>query len=259
MRHGAALLALALLATPVGALGQGLAERITGGGDGVVRMSFPARPGVEICDQGIRLFGERKGRSGTGWREQACAPGPVVVEVLVRGGEVRDVELLSRGDPRAPGARDLATVGASEAVAFLLASARGGAGGRGVEEAVLPAMMADAREVWREVLAIAEDGRVGADVRRTSLFWLGQEAAEAATAGLAGVAADEGEDQEVRTAAIFALSRRPEAEGVPILMELARTAREPATRRAAFFWLAQSRDERVAPFFRSVLLGNRGG
>ncbi|MHB1192292.1 MAG: HEAT repeat domain-containing protein [Longimicrobiales bacterium] len=259
MRLGSALPVLALLVAPVAAAGQGLEERITGGGDGVVRMSFPARPGVEICEQGIRLFGERNGRSGTGWREQACAPGPVVVEVLVRGGEVRDVELLDRGDPRAPGARDLATVGAAEAAAFLLASARGGAAGRGVEEAILPAMMADVPEAWKEVLAIAEDGRVGADVRRTALFWLGQEAAAAATEGLAGVAADEDEDQEVRTAAIFALSRRPAEEGVPILMELARTAREPATRRTAFFWLAQSRDERVVPFFREVLVGKRGG
>jgi hypothetical protein len=183
----------------------------------------------------------------------------VVVEVLVRARDVREVELLARGDRRAPGARDLATVGAAEAVAFLLAAARGGAGGRGVEEAILPAMMADVPEGWKEVLAIAEDGRVGADVRRTALFWLGQEAAAAATAGLAGVAADEDEEEDVRAAAIFALSRRPPEEGVPILIDLARTAREPATRRTAFFWLAQSGDERVVPFFRAVLLGKRGG
>jgi HEAT repeat protein len=100
---------------------------------------------------------------------------------------------------------------------------------------------------------------VDADVRRTALFWLGLEAAAAATEGMAGVAEDEDEDQEVRAAAIFALSQRPAEEGVPILMELARTAREPATRKTAFFWLAQSRDRRVVPFFRDVLLGRRGG
>lgn len=259
MRLGSALPVLALLAVPATAAGQGLGSRITGGGDGVVRMSFPARPGVEICDQGIHLFGARNGRSGRWESEQACAPGPVVVEIGVRGGEVRDVELLDRTHRRAPEARDLGNVEAPEAVAFLLEAVRGGAGGRGVEEAILPAMMADVPEAWKEVLAIAEDGRVGADVRRTALFWLGQEAAEAATAGLAGVAADEGEDQDVRNAAIFALSQRPAEEGVPILLELARTAREPATRRTAFFWLAQSRDDRVVPFFRDVLGGRRGG
>ncbi len=259
MKPRAALLLLPLLAAPAALAGQGLGARITDGGDGVARVSFPARPGVEICDDGFRVFGERNGRVERGWGEQRCAPGPVVVEVRVQGGEVREVEVLDRGRLRAPEARDLGMVEAPEAVVFLLGAARGGAGGRGVEEAILPATMADVPEAWKEVLEIAEDGRVGSDVRRTALFWLGQEAAAAATEGLAGVAADEDEDQEVRSAAIFALSRRPEEEGVPILMELARTAREPATRKTAFFWLAQSRDGRVVPFFRSVLLGKRGG
>jgi HEAT repeat protein len=144
-------------------------------------------------------------------------------------------------------------------VSFLLGAAREGAGGRGVEEAILPVMLADVAEAWRDVLAVAENRGMDPDVRRSALFWVGQEAAAAATAGLAGVAADEDEDQEVRSAAIFALSQRPREEGVPILMELARTAREPSTRKTAFFWLAQSRDERVVPFFREVLVGKRGG
>ncbi len=259
MRRSSALPALILLAAPLAVAGQGLDERITGGGDGVVRMSFPARPGVEICDEGIRLFGERSGRSGRGWKAQACAPGPVVVEVRVRGGEVRDVDVLDRSDARAPDARDLGDVGAGKAAAFLLGAARGEAGGRGVEGAIFPVMLADVGEAWREVLSIAEDTQLDRDVRRTALFWLGQEAAATTTEGLAGVAADEDEDQEVRSAAVFALSQRPEEEGVPILMELARTGREPATRKTAFFWLAQSRDERVIPFFREVLVGKRDG
>lgn len=259
MRGRAALLLLALVAAPSAAAGQGLGGRIAGGGDGVVRMSFPARPGVEICDEGFRLFegGMRHGR-GT-WREEACAPGPVVVEVRVRGGEVRDVEVLDLRDRPSPGARDLGSVTAEEAVAFLLGAARGVGGRAGVEEAILPAMMADVSDVWREVLGLAEDRGVEARVRRAALFWVGQEAAEAATRGLARVASDEDEDQKVREAAVFALSQRPEDESVPVLMEVARTAREPSTRKAAFFWLAQARDERVSAFFREVLLGRRGG
>ena len=80
------------------------------------------------------------------------------------------------------------------------------------------------------------------------------DAAEAATGGLAGVAWDEDEDQEIRNAAIFALSQRPTDEGLPILMELARTGAEAATRRTAIFWLAQSGDDRVVPFFEEILL-----
>jgi hypothetical protein len=259
MSRAAALAAVLLWAVPAAAMGQGLGSRITGGGDGVVRMSFAARPGVEICDEGFDLFGRRSGRMRGGWSEGVCAPGPVVVEVGVRDGEVREVDVLDRGHPRAPRARDLGRVEAPDAVAFLLQAARGDAGRRGVEEAILPALMADVPDVWEEVLDLAQDRRVGADVRRTALFWVGEEAAAAATEGLAQVASDEDEDQDVRKAAVFALSRRPAEEGVPVLMELARRAREPSTRRSAFFWLAQSGDERVIAFFRQVLLERRGG
>ena len=92
-------------------------------------------------------------------------------------------------------------------------------------------------------------------MRASALFWLGQEAADAATVGIASVAADEREDQKVRDAAVFALSQRPGDQGVPALIELARTAREAETRRSAMFWLAQSGDDRVLPFFEEILLG----
>ena len=93
------------------------------------------------------------------------------------------------------------------------------------------------------------------DVRGAALFWLGQEAGDAVTTGIAAIAADEREEQDVREAAIFALSQRPGDIGVEPLMELARTAREAETRRAAMFWLAQSEDPRVLAFFEEILLG----
>jgi len=64
----------------------------------------------------------------------------------------------------------------------------------------------------------------------------------------------EDEDQEVRNAAIFALSQRPDDEGLPALMELARTGAHAETRKTAMFWLAQSGDERVVAFFEEILL-----
>jgi HEAT repeat protein len=116
-------------------------------------------------------------------------------------------------------------------------------------------MIADVEDLWRDVLALARDREAESSVRASALFWLGQEAADAATAGIASVAADEREDQEVRDAAVFALSQRPRDQGVPALIELARTAREAETRRSAMFWLAQSGDDRVLPFFEEILLG----
>jgi len=73
------------------------------------------------------------------------------------------------------------------------------------------------------------------------------------------VALDDEEEQEVRDAAVFALSRRPDDEAVPILMEIARTAPQAETRRSAMFWLAESKDDRVYAFFEEILTRRGGG
>jgi len=196
-----------------------------------------------------------------GWGEEAsnCRIGSVEVEARMQDGKVRDVEVIRRLQDRTGEAEDLGTVTAQEAVDFLLSAARtGGRSGRGAEEAVFPALLADVQGLWQELLEMAQDPALEKDVRTTSLFWVGQEAASVATDGLARVAMDEEEDQEVREAAVFALSQRPVDEGVPILMEVARTARQAETRESAMFWLAQSEDERVYAFFEEILLGGGG-
>ena len=54
MRPGIGLALLALVVTPLTASGQDLARRVSSVEDGIVRITYPTRPGVEICDQGIR-------------------------------------------------------------------------------------------------------------------------------------------------------------------------------------------------------------
>ncbi|MDA0329009.1 MAG: hypothetical protein O2958_08380 [Gemmatimonadetes bacterium] len=66
---------------------------------------------------------------------------------------------------------------------------------------------------------------------------------------------DPDEDQDIRNAAIFSLSQRPDNEAIPSLMEVARAGNQAETRRTAMFWLAQSDDERVVRFFEDILLG----
>jgi len=46
----------------------------------------------------------------------------------------------------------------------------------------------------------------------------------------------------------------PAGEGVPKLIEVARTHRNPEVRRQAMFWLGQSKDSRATKFFEDVLL-----
>ncbi len=259
MSARASLVVLALAAHPLGAAGQGLAERVAALGDGVALLTYRVRPDVEICDQGIRM-GDRHlwwRSNGRDRMATSCRTGTVDVELRVRGGEVRDVEVLRPRDDRRPDAVDLGEVPPDDAARYLLEVARQGTSRAG--EVVFPAVIADVDELWRDLLVMAREAGVRRDVRKSALFWVGQEAAAAATEGLADVAFDEGEDQDVRDAAVFALSQRPGDEAVPILMELARTAREAKTRRTAMFWLAQSEDERVIAFFEEILVGRRGG
>lgn len=254
MNPTAWLAVLILAAAPVAAAGQDLAARITGGGDGTVRMRFAVRDGVEICEEGIRLFGDRiTWRDGRGAGER-CAEGPAEIEIRVRDGSVARAKTLRLGEEPEAGARDLGLVDAQEALEALLALARRGAG-RGSDDLVFPAVLADVDGSWRRILALAEDRDAPREARKAGLFWVGQEAAHAATEGLARVARADDEDQDVRNAAIFALSQRAPEESLPVLMELARTADEAETRRTAFFWLAQVDDDRVTAFFRQVLLG----
>ena len=53
--------------------------------------------------------------------------------------------------------------------------------------------------------------------------------------------------------AVFALSQLPKEEGVPLLINIARTNRNPVVRKQAMFWLGQSRDARALAFFEEIL------
>ncbi len=261
MRARASLAILMLVAAPRAAAGQGLAERISGRPDGVVRFSFPVREGVEICDQGIRMHDRHMmWHSAGGWStETGCTPGPAEVELTLREGRVRNLEVVGSWREPTTGATDLGPVPARQAADYFLTLARSPTARHAASDAVFPMVLADVAAVWRDLLALARDRQALAEARESALFWAGQEAADAVTEGLAGVALDEDEDQDVRDAAIFALSQRPPDEGVPILMEVARTAGEAKTRRSAMFWLAQSGDDRVIAFFEEILLGRSGG
>jgi hypothetical protein len=253
---------LALLAVlPVPALAQGLASRVEGVEEGRVLITYPSRPGVEFCDHGIHMRDLRGGSVWNGGHDDAsCREGPARVELEVRDGRVRGVRVLRAHMEPTRGAVDLGVVPAPDVARYFLSLART-APERAAKDAVFAAVLADADSTpfRRTLLALARDHTVGEHVRERALFWLGQEAAEEVTKGIADVASDEEESQGVRNAAIFALSQRPSDEGVPMLMSLARTARQAATRRSAMFWLAQSDDPRVPDFFERILLGSGGG
>ena len=251
---GGAILALAGAAP---AAAQSIADRVEGV-DGEVTFHFEGREGVEGCGNGNVSFGPNQWHrwSSDSGRED-CGPGPVLVELRIRDGEVRDLETRVGPDVAAQAGRDLdlGRVHPEDAADYLLDVAERGRASV-AEDAIFPAFLARDVEVWPRLIALARDRSRPEDVRSQALFWVSQEASGLGTEAIGDVARDEGEDQDVREAAANGNRVETGDEGVPILMELARDGQDPETRRSAMFWLAQSDEPEVVDFFEE-LLGSR--
>ena len=121
------------------------------------------------------------------------------------------------------------------------------------EKAIFPATIADSANVWPSLIRLARNSNVPRGARTNAIFWLGQAAGEAATANLRDIVVDNEVDREVRETAVFALSQRPKDEGVPALISIARTNKDPEIRKKALFWLGQSHDPRALDLFEELL------
>lgn len=90
-------------------------------------------------------------------------------------------------------------------------------------------------------------------VRSKALFWLASSAQRAIARDEIARALEQDPETEVKRSAVFALSRLPADEGVPKLMELARSHRNAEVRKQAMFWLGQTKDPRAIDFFEKIL------
>ncbi|MFI5234109.1 MAG: HEAT repeat domain-containing protein [Gemmatimonadales bacterium] len=240
------LLGLTVLLAPIPLSAQGLAQRISKAGDGTVRLTFAARDGV--CGDGESIHTSSRNDDDDG----CICNGPVRVSLTVTGGRVTGLKTRVGGHWKSGTATDLGQVAAADAAEYFLSLAENADGEVG-KKAILPAALADSAVVWRRLLAIAKNERVDQSERREATFWVGQAAESAATRGLDTLATDESGDREIREAAVFALSQRPKDEGVPILVRIAKTNRDPDIRRKALFWLGQSEDPRALAVFEEIL------
>ncbi len=255
----AALAAALLLAVGDAQAQESLARRIAAAPDGEVRISFASKPGVCGWEEGISTGrGNREGRraviNGSVRQTEECVEGPVRVSLTKRGGRVTGLKTRVGHPFRARGERvtDLGTVEPGEASDYLLSLAERGTDAEAGRDAIFPATLAQGATTWPALLRIARRESVPAEVRRGAVFWLSQEASEAATRGLQEIAEDDG-DQDLRKQAVFALSRRPNDEAVPALIRIARTHRDPELRRTALFWLGRSGDPRALALFEELL------
>jgi hypothetical protein len=118
------------------------------------------------------------------------------------------------------------------------------------EQAIAGIAQDDARAATDLLLTLAKNHRDAA-IRKRAIFWLGQRAGERATADLKEATDDP--DDEVREAAVFAISQLPRDRAIPELIELAKTHKSKVVREQAMFWLGESGDPRALDFIEEVL------
>ncbi|HEX5726195.1 MAG TPA: HEAT repeat domain-containing protein [Longimicrobiaceae bacterium] len=255
---------VALLAAQAAAAQGSLARRVEAAPDGDVRFSFAAREGVCGYEHGIGIREHRRAGRTTiyhgdfsaargEWEDEDCVDGPVYLSLRVADGRVGEVEVRVARPFRDRGARvtELGRVGTAEAARYLVSLAER-SGGKVGEEALFPATLADSVTLWPELLRLARTESPRA--RRSATFWLGQAATEAVTRSVRDPGGDDA-GREVRKKAVFALSQRPRDEGIPELLRVARTHRDPEVRGAALFGLGQSGDPRALDLFEEILRG----
>jgi HEAT repeat protein len=183
-----------------------------------------------------------------------CDSSPVRLVFEKRGGQVARLRTYVGGRWRAPvgTVTDLGRVSTRDATEYLLSMANSGSA-QPAKEAIFPLTLADSVVVWPGLLRLARDQSRPNEIRTQSVFWLSQIAGESITANLAALTGDAAMDREVRKQAVFALSQRPSKEGVPALIDIAKTNRDPEIRKNALFWLGQSRDPRALALFEEIL------
>jgi hypothetical protein len=244
----------------VQASAQSIASRVNNVREGDVRMSFDLRPGV--CGDGRNVwYDSNSNRNYSRFDERTrrdveydidCSSGPGRLVVVRRDGETVELRFYVGGRWRSSSSvTDLGTVSPRAAVDFLLtlAETHDGKAGR---EAIFPATLADSVTIWPSLLRIARNDSRPRSTREQATFWLGHLAEEPATRGLTELVGDAAVDREVRESAIFALSQR-RGEGVPALINVVRTSRDPELRKKALFWLANSRDPRALDLIEELL------
>ncbi len=90
-------------------------------------------------------------------------------------------------------------------------------------------------------------------VRGQALFWLAQKGARKTAQAAISEAIANDPETEVKKRAVFALTQMPAGEGVPLLIQVARSNQNAAVRKQAMFWLGQSKDPRALAYIEEVL------
>ena len=110
----------------------------------------------------------------------------------------------------------------------------------------------DSPRALDRLFEVARSGETS-ELRQQAIHWLGQKAGERSLAALRDMANSSDADTDVQVQVVHAISQRPAGEAVPLLIQLARTHRNPEVRRMAIHRLSQTGDPRALEFIHEVL------
>ena len=120
------------------------------------------------------------------------------------------------------------------------------------EHAVFALTESKEPEALNTVIRVAHEDK-SPRVRGQALFWLAQRAGRKMAESAINDAITNDPETEVKKKAVFALTQMPAGDGVPLLIQVARTNRNPEVKKQAMFWLGQSKDPRALAFIEEVL------
>jgi len=123
------------------------------------------------------------------------------------------------------------------------------------EEALVGFAQSGSDDGLRDLVEIAKND-ASSKVRGQAIFWLGQAGGRKEASEISN-AIDNDPDTDVKRKAVFALAQMPSNEGVPLLIHVAKTNKNPAVRREALRWLGQTNDPRSLAFLEEILLGRK--
>jgi HEAT repeat protein len=109
----------------------------------------------------------------------------------------------------------------------------------------------DSPRALDKLFEVARSGE-SSELRQQAIHWLGQKAGERSLSGLRDLLNSSDADADVQVQVVHAISQRPAGEAVPLLIQLARTHRNPEVRRMAIHRLSQTGDPRALDFIREV-------
>jgi len=260
----AALATLSLTATT--ATAQSLAQRVATAPDGRVVFSYAARPGVCGNGRGSISMGSSDGYSGSVsyysndgdmMGGDRCQAGPVRVALDRADHQIISIRAaVGPADADADGV-DLGKVSARAAADYLLSLATT-LDGRVSRDAILPAMLADSVDESATLLAIARNGQLAQETRRSALAWMGRSMSRGTVssdmlASLVAVARDDNESSSIRQQALNSLSQLDRGAGLPALITLANANGSDWLTREAVAAIGRSGDPRGREFLRAAV------